>query len=206
MQGYHAGSAANSSQVGGFRERTVRPIYDRSNLGKYTWPGLSRAGRSESLTVLNKFGPSGHGEAQVQYLDGDFRVISPGTYVRCAITDVRIPLDELKYWSVDLQEAYSVPDRRAATALSRRGEGPELVAFVRCLLSRALNRRAVDEFPQQRRIVEFQRHRERHDRRAQSGSCRRAAAAPDPFPSSPASAPSRLASAIRPSISPCENG
>ena len=59
--------------------------------------------------MLNKFGPSGHGEAQVQYLDGDFRVISPGTYVRCAITDVRIPLDELKYWSVDLQEAYSVP-------------------------------------------------------------------------------------------------
>src|SRR5437879_13859366 len=67
------------------------------------------AGLSESLTVLNKFGPSGHGEAQVQYLDGDFRVISPGTYVRCAITDVRIPLDELKYWSDDLQEAYSVP-------------------------------------------------------------------------------------------------
>ena len=61
------------------------------------------------LTVLNKFGLSGHGEAQVQYLDGDFRVVSPGTYVRCAISDVRIPLDELKYWSVDLQEAYSVP-------------------------------------------------------------------------------------------------
>ena len=59
--------------------------------------------------MLNKFGPSGHGEAQVQYLDGDFRVVSPGTYVRCAISDVRIPLDELKYWSVDLQEAYSVP-------------------------------------------------------------------------------------------------
>jgi hypothetical protein len=62
-----------------------------------------------SYAVLNKFGPSGHGEAQVQYLDGDFRVISPGTYVRCAITDERIPLDELKYWSVDLQEAYAVP-------------------------------------------------------------------------------------------------
>jgi hypothetical protein len=60
-------------------------------------------------TVLNKFGPSGHGEAQVQYLDGDFRVISPGTYVRCAITDTRIPLDELKYWSVDMQEAYATP-------------------------------------------------------------------------------------------------
>jgi hypothetical protein len=62
-----------------------------------------------TLAVLNKFGPSGHGEAQVQYLDGDFRVISPGTYVRCAVTGVQIPLDELKYWSVDLQEAYAVP-------------------------------------------------------------------------------------------------
>jgi len=29
-------------------------------------------------------------------------------YVRCAVTDVRIPLDELKYWSVDLQEAYAL--------------------------------------------------------------------------------------------------
>ena len=63
----------------------------------------------EQLILLNKFGPSGSGEAQVQYLDGDFRVVSPGTYVRCAITDVRIPLDELKYWSVDLQEAYAQP-------------------------------------------------------------------------------------------------
>jgi hypothetical protein len=72
-------------------------------------PASHRRDPSESSTVLNKFGPSGHGEAQVQYLDGDFRVISPGTYVRCAVTDARIPLDELKYWSVDLQEAYAVP-------------------------------------------------------------------------------------------------
>ena len=59
--------------------------------------------------MLNKFGPSGSGEAQVQYLDGDFRVVSPGTYVRCAVTDASIPLDELRYWSVDLQEAYATP-------------------------------------------------------------------------------------------------
>ena len=56
--------------------------------------------------MLNKFGSSGNGEAQVQYLDGDFRVISPGTYVRCAITDTRIPLDELKYWSVEIGRAH----------------------------------------------------------------------------------------------------
>ena len=29
--------------------------------------------------------------------------------MRCAVTGVQIPLDELKYWSVDLQEAYAVP-------------------------------------------------------------------------------------------------
>jgi hypothetical protein len=73
---------------------------------------LARSNRrelSENVTVLNKFGLSGHGEAKLQYLDGDFRVIAPGTYVRCAVTDARIPLDELKYWSVDLQEAYAIP-------------------------------------------------------------------------------------------------
>jgi len=60
--------------------------------------------------MLNRFGPSGQGEAKVQYLDGDFRIITPGAYVVCAVTGVHIPLDELKYWSVDRQEAYATPD------------------------------------------------------------------------------------------------
>jgi hypothetical protein len=60
--------------------------------------------------VLNKFGSSGQGEAKVQYLDGDFRVISPGAFVRCAVTGARIPLEDLKYWSVDRQEAYATPE------------------------------------------------------------------------------------------------
>ncbi len=59
--------------------------------------------------MLNKFSSSGHGEAKVQYLDGDFRVISPGSYVVCAMTGIHIALDELKYWSVDRQEAYATP-------------------------------------------------------------------------------------------------
>lgn len=50
------------------------------------------------------------GEAEVKYLDGDFRVIKPGAFVRCAVTGVAIPLEELKYWNVDLQEAYAGPD------------------------------------------------------------------------------------------------
>jgi hypothetical protein len=50
------------------------------------------------------------GEADVKYLDGDFRVIRPGAFVRCAVTGVAIPLEELRYWSVDLQEAYATPE------------------------------------------------------------------------------------------------
>lgn len=53
--------------------------------------------------------PSG-GEAGVKYLDGDFRVVRPGGFVRCAVTGVAIPLEELKYWDVDRQEAYASPE------------------------------------------------------------------------------------------------
>jgi len=46
-------------------------------------------------------------EAQVRYLDGDYVVVRPGSFVRCAITGKPIPLDELSYWNVDRQEAYA---------------------------------------------------------------------------------------------------
>ena len=49
-------------------------------------------------------------EAEVKYLDGDFRVVRPGGFVRCAVTGVPIPLEELKYWSVELQEPYASPE------------------------------------------------------------------------------------------------
>ena len=55
--------------------------------------------------MLNRFdNRSVPGEAEVRYLDGDFRVLRPGAFVRCAITGVAIPLEELKYWSVERQE------------------------------------------------------------------------------------------------------
>lgn len=50
-----------------------------------------------------------HGEARVRYLDGEFQVLSPGEYVRCAVTGEQIPLQDLRYWSVELQEAYATP-------------------------------------------------------------------------------------------------
>jgi hypothetical protein len=50
------------------------------------------------------------GEAQVRYLDGEFQVVSPGEFVRCAVTGQKIDLADLRYWSVELQEAYATAD------------------------------------------------------------------------------------------------
>jgi hypothetical protein len=50
------------------------------------------------------------GEAKLRYLDGDYEVLQPGAYVICAVTGTHIPLDALRYWSVDLQEAYATPE------------------------------------------------------------------------------------------------
>jgi hypothetical protein len=44
--------------------------------------------------------------ARVRYLPGTFRVLSNGDHVVCAVTGAQIPLHELKYWSVERQEAY----------------------------------------------------------------------------------------------------
>jgi hypothetical protein len=67
------------------------------------------------------------GEAELKYLDGDFRVVRPGAFVRCAVTGVPIPLEELKYWSVDLQEPYVNPEavlqRHLPNAKRRATEG-----------------------------------------------------------------------------------
>jgi len=45
-------------------------------------------------------------EAKIRFLDADFQVVTHGDFVRCAVTGKSIPLDELKYWSVERQEAY----------------------------------------------------------------------------------------------------
>lgn len=55
---------------------------------------------------MNRFEGPGGKEARIRYLDGDFQVLSPGAFVRCAVTGDVIPLDELKYWSVARQEPY----------------------------------------------------------------------------------------------------
>ena len=72
---------------------------------------------------MNRFEGPGAKEARLRYLDGDFQVASPGSFVRCAVTGESIPLDELRYWSVKRQEAYI----SAAISLAREIDAnPEL--------------------------------------------------------------------------------
>jgi hypothetical protein len=49
-------------------------------------------------------------EAQLRYHHGEFKILRNGTFVRCAVTQQPIALDELKYWSVEMQEAYASPE------------------------------------------------------------------------------------------------
>jgi hypothetical protein len=50
-------------------------------------------------------------------------VLRPGSFVRCAVTGVPIPLDELTYWNVDRQEPYANAEA-AHEAYKRHGLTP----------------------------------------------------------------------------------
>jgi hypothetical protein len=66
------------------------------------------------------------GEAVIRYLDGDYKILTPGAYVTCAVTRAHIPLEDLRYWNVDLQEAYadaSVAFQRFSELQARRPAG-----------------------------------------------------------------------------------
>ncbi|MBS0255620.1 MAG: DUF2093 domain-containing protein [Proteobacteria bacterium] len=45
--------------------------------------------------------------ATLRYEPNGFRVLSPGKFVRCAVSGEPIALDVLRYWSVVRQEAYA---------------------------------------------------------------------------------------------------
>ncbi len=44
--------------------------------------------------------------AKIKYLPNNFKVIQDGDHVICAISGKKIPIENLTYWNVDLQEAY----------------------------------------------------------------------------------------------------
>lgn len=53
----------------------------------------------------------GMGEpAVLHYGDGEFVVLRPGKFVVCAVTGAKVPLEALRYWSPEHQEAYASPE------------------------------------------------------------------------------------------------
>jgi hypothetical protein len=48
--------------------------------------------------------------ARLHYLAGTFRVLSAGDHVVCAVTGREVALEDLRYWSVERQEAYATAE------------------------------------------------------------------------------------------------
>jgi hypothetical protein len=65
--------------------------------------------KARRMQSMNKYEPGGP-EAVVRYGDNEVSILKQGLFVRCAVSGARIPLDELRYWNVDRQEAYRGPD------------------------------------------------------------------------------------------------
>lgn len=59
------------------------------------------------------------GPARLHYLPGTFRVLSPGDHVVCAVTQRPIPLESLRYWSIERQEPYASAE--ASLEAERKG-------------------------------------------------------------------------------------
>ena len=48
-------------------------------------------------------------KAKLKFKPNSFDIIKEGNYVVCAVSGKNIPLSELSYWNVELQEAYFSP-------------------------------------------------------------------------------------------------
>ena len=48
-------------------------------------------------------------KAKLQFKHNSFDIIEEGDFVVCAISGKEIPLKDLSYWNVELQEAYFSP-------------------------------------------------------------------------------------------------
>ena len=48
-------------------------------------------------------------KALIKYKHNNFDILEDGDHVICAVSKKSIPLENLNYWNVDLQEAYFSP-------------------------------------------------------------------------------------------------
>lgn len=52
----------------------------------------------------------GRRPAKLHYMANNFRMLSPGDHVICARSGQPIPLENLRYWSVERQEPYATAE------------------------------------------------------------------------------------------------
>ena len=48
-------------------------------------------------------------KAKLKFGPNNFEIIEEGDFVICAVSGKKIPLNQLTYWNVELQEAYFSP-------------------------------------------------------------------------------------------------
>ena len=48
-------------------------------------------------------------KAKLKFNPNNFEIVKDGEYVLCAVSGRKIPLNQLTYWNVELQEAYFSP-------------------------------------------------------------------------------------------------
>lgn len=57
--------------------------------------------------------------ARLHYMANQFRLLSPGDHVLCAVTGQPIALEDLRYWSVVRQEPYASAEISTRAALGK---------------------------------------------------------------------------------------
>lgn len=57
--------------------------------------------------------------AKLHYMANGFRVLASGDHVVCAVSGEKIPLDNLRYWSVARQEPYASAEISVRAELNR---------------------------------------------------------------------------------------
>lgn len=58
---------------------------------------------------MNALDPNASDIATLRFGDGEFSVVRPGRFVLCAVSGMKIPLEALRYWNPQTQEAYAGP-------------------------------------------------------------------------------------------------
>ena len=62
--------------------------------------------------------------ARLHYLPYSFRVLKAGDHVLCAVTGARIPLQDLRYWSIARQEPYASAQASVGRRRRSQSRGP----------------------------------------------------------------------------------